>query len=136
MAPPNGTILCDTQTVGGACTFQCNEGYTLRGASSRTCSPSLQWSGQPSVCDPPMCPELQPPENGFVLFPCMREEGHSCNIVCSHGYIMKGPTRQTCIRTTDILSWTVGPQCVGEYRNNNRTVVKYYKGSMRGYNMH
>ena len=109
--------MCDTQSVGGTCTFSCNEGYTLRGSTSRSCPPSLQWSGQPTVCDPPMCPELRPPKNGFVLFPCTREEGETCNVACARGYSTTDSTTQTCENdaATDSLLWSIGPQCEGEY---------------------
>ena len=107
---------CDKQTVGGMCNFSCHESYTLRGATNRSCSPSLQWVGQPTVCDPPMCPELRPPEHGIVLFPCKREQNHSCDIVCAHGFTATGPTQQTCENDTNTnsLRWSEGPMCEGE----------------------
>ena len=114
-APPNGSMECDRQTVGGTCRFTCDEGYTLRGSDSRTCLPSLQWREPPAICDPPMCPRLTPPDNGFVLFPCTREEGHLCHVVCAHGYSLVGPSNQTCRKdNTGSLTWSDGPQCVGE----------------------
>ena len=116
-APPNGEMKCDSQTVGGTCAFSCDEGYTLRGGASRTCLPSLQWAEPPAICDPPMCPELVPPENGFVLFPCTREEGDVCRVVCAHGYQLVGPSNQTCERDvmTDSLVWSEAPECMGEF---------------------
>ena len=82
--------------MGETCTFSCEDGYTLRGGQNRTCLPSLQWAEPPARCDPPMCPELVAPENGFVLFPCTREEGDVCRVVCAHGYLLVGPSNQTC----------------------------------------
>ncbi|CAI8033854.1 P-selectin, partial [Geodia barretti] len=112
-APLNGSMDCDTQTVGGTCNFTCDEGYTLRGSDSRTCLPSLQWREPPAICDPPMCPRLTPPDNGFVLFPCTREEGHLCRVVCAHGYSLEGPSNQTCRKdNSGSLVWSDGPQCV------------------------
>ncbi|CAI8024249.1 Latent-transforming growth factor beta-binding protein 1, partial [Geodia barretti] len=111
-APLNGSMDCDTQTVGGTCRFTCDEGYTLRGSDSRTCLPSLQWREPPAICDPPMCPHLTPPDNGFVLFPCTREEGHLCRVVCAHGYSLEGPSNQTCTKDNVSLVWSDGPQCV------------------------
>ena len=114
-APVNGEMECDRQTVGGTCRFTCDKGYTLRGSDSRTCLPSLQWREPPAICDPPMCPHLTPPDNGFVLFPCTREEGHLCRVVCAHGYSLEGPSNQTCEKdNTSSLTWSDGPQCVGE----------------------
>ena len=113
--PLNGNIVCDKQTVGGRCNFTCDTTYTLRGSSSRSCPPSLQWTGRPSVCDPPMCPELSPPVNGFVVLPCTREEGHLCDVVCAHGYNTTDRTQRTCDlhRPTDTLVWTEAPTCIG-----------------------
>jgi len=114
-APLNGSIDCDTQAVGGTCFFSCEATYTLRGSTSRNCLPSLEWTGQPTVCDPPMCPELTPPDNGFVLFPCTREESHTCSVVCAHGYNISGSPQQTCEMDplSDDLLWTEPPTCQG-----------------------
>ena len=115
VAPQNGSIHCDTQTVGGTCNFSCDAGFTLRGTETRTCQSSRLWTGLPVTCDPPMCPELKPPLNGFVSFPCTREEGNTCNITCAHGYNITGPTVQTCMRDiTDALVWSEGPECIGK----------------------
>ena len=116
-APLNGNISCDNQSVGETCTFSCNEGYLLTGMSSRNCTSSLQWTeGRPTMCDPPMCDKLLPPSGGFVLFPCTREEGDSCSVMCVHGYSTSGPTNQMCEKnsSTDILVWSNGPQCEGK----------------------
>ena len=112
-APLNGSIDCETQTVGGACNYSCEATYTLRGSTSRNCLPSLEWTGQPTVCDPPMCPELTPPDNGFVLFPCTREESHTCSVVCAHGYNITGSPQQTC-ELNGTLNWSEPPTCEGE----------------------
>ena len=82
-APPNGEMECDSQTVGGTCTFSCDEGYTLRGGASRRCLPSLQWAEPPAICDPPMCPELVPPENGFCCSPALGKR-EMCVVLCVH----------------------------------------------------
>ena len=100
--------------MGSTCNFDCNEGFTLRGGDTRTCLPSLIWRERPVICDPPLCPELDPPDNGFVLFPCTREEGDECSVVCAHGYMTVGPTVQTCVRETENLVWSDGPECIGE----------------------
>ena len=116
-APQNGTISCDMQTVGGTCNYTCDKGFTLKGSDKRTCRHSLQWDGQPTVCDPPMCHKLRPPSNGFVVFPCTREEGHSCDVICAHGYSITGSKAQTCElnATKDGLIWSKGPKCVGKH---------------------
>ena len=119
-APLNGMMECDKQTVGGTCNFTCDEGYTLRGSDSRTCLPSLQWREPPAICDPPMCPHLSPPDSGFVLFPCTREEGHLCRVDCAHGYTLVGPSNQTCRNNnTGSLVWSDGPQCEGQLTSSS-----------------
>ena len=121
---------CDRQTVGGTCRFTCDEGYTLRGSDRRTCLPSLQWREPPAICDPPMCPHLSPPDNGFVLFPCTREEGHLCRVGCAHGYSLEGPSNQTCRKDdTGSLTWSDEPQCVGESTLLFCKVEKAHNGS-------
>ena len=66
-----------------------------------------------------MCPELVPSENGFVLFPCTREEGDVCRVVCAHGYQLVGPSDQTCEKNkTGSLLWSEAPECMGEFGYN------------------
>ena len=102
------------------------EGHAISHVMSRTHSEE-----QPLVSvlphfiglDSPQCVILQcvlsyirPPKYGFVLFPCTREEGHSCGIVCAHGFNAAGPTQQICENdtTTNSLIWNEGPICEGE----------------------
>ena len=119
-APQNGSIDCDDQIVGGTCAFSCDPGFTLRGLGTensytRTCLPSLQWNGRPAICDPPMCPELCPPSNGYVIFPCTREEEDTCEVVCAHGYTIMGHSTRRCKRNAqNNLDWTQGPMCTGK----------------------
>ena len=114
-APMNGSIDCNTQTVGGTCNYSCDPTYTLRGSVSRNCLPILVWTGRPAICDPPLCPELTPPDNGFVLFPCTRREMDTCDVICTPGYTLSGNTEQTCElnSTADILMWSMPPTCEG-----------------------
>ena len=46
------------------------------------------------------------------MFPCSQEEGHSCSIVCAHGYVINGSSKQTCV-FAGTLDWTVAPMCEG-----------------------
>lgn len=115
VAPQNGSIECGNQTVGETCTFYCDDGFTLRGTPNRTCQPSLQWTGRPTVCDPPMCPELVSPSNGHVLFPCARKQGDICRVDCAHGYKTVGPNMQICEHDmNNDLMWSIGPKCDGK----------------------
>ena len=113
--PRNGSIYCDRQTVTGTCNFNCTSSYSLRGSMQRSCLSSLLWTGRPAICDPPLCPDLSPPDNGFIVFPCSREEKTACSILCFPGYTLAGPSRQTCIMssTEKQLVWTEPPICEG-----------------------
>ena len=115
-APQNGSINCSSQTVNGTCFFSCDPSFSLRGSIGRTCLSSREWSGLPTCCDPPMCPELTPPENGFVQFPCTREESHTCTLLCAHGYNMTGSLQQMCVFHNDTLSWSEAPVCQSKLR--------------------
>ena len=70
------------------------------------------------MCERPMCPELIPPVNGLLVFPCTREEGHSCNVVCADSYSIIGPSQQICEydSSTADLKWSEGPTCEGKCR--------------------
>ena len=111
-SPLNGTIDCDRQTVEGTCTFSCDSTHTLRGSDSRSCLTSQLWSGRPAICDPPLCPDLTPPENGFIVFPCTREAKTTCNLLCFPGYALRGPSEQTCVMQNELV-WTDPPTCEG-----------------------
>ena len=51
----NGSSACPNGATTGVfedtCTFSCNAGYELQGASSRTCLASGSWSGGNPVCE-------------------------------------------------------------------------------------
>lgn len=37
--------------VGGNVSFECEDGFTLRGSSVRQCRPNGMWDGETAVCD-------------------------------------------------------------------------------------
>lgn len=37
--------------VGGNLSFECEDGFTLRGSPVRQCRPNGMWDGQTAVCD-------------------------------------------------------------------------------------
>ncbi len=49
--PVNGEVSADNTTVGSTATYSCNEGYRLRGESTRNCQGDAVWSGEPPVCE-------------------------------------------------------------------------------------
>ena len=52
--PSNGAVQVSTTTVGGQATYQCNTGFVLVGATTRTCQASglsAQWSDSAPQCN-------------------------------------------------------------------------------------
>ena len=105
----NGHHSCTNMNfIGSECTFQCNGGYTLNGASTKTCKTAstprgAEWeaSGLEPRCDP-ICDALGEPENGRLE--CTgREIGETCETVCDEGYNLIGPSIRTC--QSDINGW-------------------------------
>ena len=118
-APLYGNISCTRMVTGDSCSFTCDPGYSLNGSPQRECLPTSTWSGQPTLCDPMLCSPPGGPENGIVVLPCNspgplnREFMTTCTIQCSFGYLLEGPSSQTCvlIESTNTVEWTQAPKC-------------------------
>ena len=68
-------------------------------------------------CDPSLCKRLNPPVNGAILFPCDREYGSTCTVLCTFGYMLEGPSQQSCVLrqgSTSEVEWTDPPFCNGK----------------------
>lgn len=117
-APPNGKIDgCSPgmQTTGRVCTFECDDGYTLVGSSSRFCTPRGKWTGTASLCEPLKCDRLTAPSNSALRPPCGNEYTFSCTVQCNFGYRLDGPLQQTCdLNGPDMVDWTDPPTCIGK----------------------
>ena len=50
-APANGGRDRESGVVGDVVTYHCNNGYNLRGDTTRTCGASGQWSGSVPTCE-------------------------------------------------------------------------------------
>ena len=118
--PRNGTISCmpsGTQTTGAVCEFDCDGGFERQGSRNRVCLGD-SWTGSKTVCDPYECDRLDAPTNGALLFPCDREYGTSCTVLCTFGFMLQGSSKQSCVlvdgsRTE--VEWTDPPVCIGKY---------------------
>ena len=51
----NGTISCSSENQGpiynDTCSFECNDGYEIRGSEIRTCQSSGTWNGGMTTCE-------------------------------------------------------------------------------------
>ncbi|XP_038624473.1 complement factor B [Tachyglossus aculeatus] len=95
-------------------TFQCYDGYTLRGSGTRTCLPSGKWDGQTAICDGGASHCRNP---GIPIG--TRKTGwqyrweDSVTYRCAHGLTLQGSQKRTCM---DDGSWSgTEPSCRGSY---------------------
>ncbi|XP_050014365.1 P-selectin [Alexandromys fortis] len=81
------------------CSFSCDEGSLLVGASAISCLATGQWSGVPPECQDITCPPLLGPHNGTMT--CIQPLGGStyksmCQFICDEGFYLSGPERLDC----------------------------------------
>ena len=116
MMPANGNISCDgNQTTGTTCTFNCIDGYSIRGSAERMCLATNKWSGNLTSCEILHCDELNVPENGLIILPCDTQYGAICNVQCFEGYYTNSSNAvQVCQLNNDsTLNWSDPPICNG-----------------------
>ncbi|XP_073667502.1 E-selectin isoform X3 [Paramisgurnus dabryanus] len=87
--PANGVMDCTDSSFiyGSKCSFSCEEGYLLQGASEISCTKTAEWSHEPPRCEAVDCPHLYEPVNGDMN--CTLEEpifGTVCIFNCHDGY--------------------------------------------------
>ncbi|XP_055964545.1 E-selectin [Sorex fumeus] len=99
--PPGGAVTCSHAaagefTSGTLCTFSCQEGLTLLGASQLSCSAQGQWSHAVPSCQAVQCPSLHVP--GKVDASCNGDPvpGTACNFTCPEGWMLNGSAVLTC----------------------------------------
>ncbi|XP_019617776.1 PREDICTED: sperm receptor for egg jelly-like [Branchiostoma belcheri] len=107
-APPFG-VLCPigARSYQDTVTFECDQGYTLNGATSATCQADETWSNPVPTCTRKACQELPILNNGN------RTEGHlygdTVIFSCNEGYEPIGSENRTC---QSDQSWSgVQPNC-------------------------
>ncbi|XP_029415376.1 P-selectin isoform X1 [Nannospalax galili] len=81
------------------CSFSCDEGSLLVGASSIRCLATGHWSGVPPECQAITCTPLLSPQNGTMT--CIQPLGGSsykstCQFICDEGFYLSGPERLDC----------------------------------------
>ncbi|XP_064139039.1 P-selectin isoform X3 [Loxodonta africana] len=95
-----------------ACSFTCEEGLLLVGASVLQCLATGNWSAVPPECKAITCTPLLSPQNGTMT--CVQPLGDSsykstCQFSCDEGFSLSGPERLDC---TSSGHWTgSSPTC-------------------------
>ncbi|XP_064385048.1 sushi, von Willebrand factor type A, EGF and pentraxin domain-containing protein 1-like isoform X4 [Halichondria panicea] len=98
-SPTNGRVSASSTAFGSTATYSCNLGYSLVGASTRSCeSQGSAWSGNTPSCQAAVreCPSLTSPTNGRVLV-SSRSSGGIATYICNTGYTLSGSSRRTCL---------------------------------------
>ncbi|XP_067240165.1 L-selectin-like [Chanodichthys erythropterus] len=87
-SPVNGDLNCTSSfSYGSKCSFSCEEGFLLQGASEISCTKTAKWSQEPPHCEAVVCPQIFEPINGHMN--CSSEEhtfGTICTFSCLDGY--------------------------------------------------
>ncbi|XP_032147331.1 P-selectin isoform X2 [Sapajus apella] len=91
------------------CSFTCNEGLLLVGASVLECLATGNWSSVAPECQAIPCTPLLSPQNGTMT--CVQPLGRSsykstCQFMCDEGFSLSGPERLDC---TPLGHWTDSP---------------------------
>ncbi|XP_038050781.1 sushi, von Willebrand factor type A, EGF and pentraxin domain-containing protein 1-like [Patiria miniata] len=103
----------NTVPSGSVCSYECQEGYVIQGASSLTCGQEGNWLQILPQCREITCAssDLPVPLNG-VKSGCIREHepyGTTCSLSCNHGYVPSTTTQRVCLSdATNVGVWSGG----------------------------
>ncbi|XP_012584367.1 PREDICTED: P-selectin [Condylura cristata] len=91
------------------CSFTCDKGLLLVGASVLQCLDTGEWSAPPPKCQASTCTPPLSPQNGTMT--CIQPLGESsykstCQFTCDEGFSLSGPERLDC---TPSGHWTNSP---------------------------
>ena len=109
---PNGVneiTYVDSDKHGSVATYQCKDGYQLKGQSTRTCGKDTAgtWEGDDPTCKPEGCTGLTL-TNGTVRPTAVHTE--TVQYRCKAGYNLNGASERTCTASNwDVL--TSEPRC-------------------------
>ncbi|GFT93246.1 protein lev-9 [Trichonephila clavipes] len=77
-------------------TYECDEGYKLKGYESRYCHASGRWSGVLPTCERVYCDAPSHPSNGRVIYSSLVFESE-LRYECNSGYILRNFHGRSCI---------------------------------------
>ncbi|XP_076811797.1 uncharacterized protein LOC143458809 [Clavelina lepadiformis] len=92
-----GTESCDgSNDYQTLCEYECNRGYELIGASSRTCQRDGRWTDSRPTCQKIECPVIRELVNGQTVCQSGNEYLSVCVFVCGDNYNRVGTSKATC----------------------------------------
>ncbi|XP_019863590.1 PREDICTED: sushi, von Willebrand factor type A, EGF and pentraxin domain-containing protein 1-like isoform X2 [Amphimedon queenslandica] len=97
-APSNGKVQVEGVKKGSSARYSCNDGYKLRGDTTRICQEGGQWSGQKPTCQAVTCQRLGAPRNGGVRFDSLTK-GSIATYICKNGFKLVGNKKRQCLKT-------------------------------------
>lgn len=100
--------------VGSILTFECSDGYQLRGSAQRHCQPNGRWNGTSPVCDDRVgyCPMLAIPP-GTIVSRGRNNLGDRVTFRCQNGLDLVGSSQRVC---TSEGAWSgAEPSCRAPY---------------------
>ncbi|XP_068950842.1 P-selectin [Petaurus breviceps papuanus] len=112
-SPAHGSSSCSSSLTefqyNSRCSFQCAEGFVLKGAETTECDMSGTWTAPAPVCHAKQCQDLSAPIKGHMS--CSHPFGNftyqsSCHFTCEEGFVLHGPRALRCLETG---SWTSPP---------------------------
>lgn len=111
-SPQDGRVICANPNlrVDSVCSFTCNEGFTLDGSLSATCTGSGEWNTGAPICRAIQCAALESPQDGSMLCTDSNLGMDSiCSFTCNKGFTLDGSSSVKC---TGSGEWNAGaPNC-------------------------
>ena len=107
-APSNGGVVYTSLTYGSKLLLQCNKGFVLEGAASKTCGDEGEWIGGKgrTFCVPRKCERPEIIEHGYISYDVAATgfvTGSSIVYDCEEGYEVIGIRERFCTASGD---WT------------------------------
>ncbi|XP_043075030.1 E-selectin-like isoform X3 [Puntigrus tetrazona] len=103
VTPPDHASVKCTHPYGNfsynsKCEYSCEEGYELKGSSTRSCTSTTKWSGKPPTCELIHCPALESPVNGELSCTSSFNYGSKCSFSCTEGFNLQGASEISCTK--------------------------------------
>lgn len=103
-----------TYPINTTLTFECYDGYSLRGSAKRTCMANGKWSGTTAICDNRAghCPNPGIPIGGIKMGERYQID-EKVSYSCSRGLDLVGSSERVCLESGE---WTgTEPSCESKY---------------------
>ncbi|ESO92606.1 hypothetical protein LOTGIDRAFT_233055 [Lottia gigantea] len=91
----NGKMIGNKFTYGSVIRYECDDGYTMLGSSTRTCESNGEWDQPLPVCQVVQCPSYIL-ANGYVDG-FKRDYGSTVTYSCRQNFRLEGPSSRTCL---------------------------------------